>query len=195
MASQGEIPLPEITAETFERAWTRFTLAATAKEWDNNKQLAIIPTLLRGKLLDYYVDLEAAEKGDLDTLKENLMIKAGLKKNPLIAARDFLARNQSPNEKVGDFVLDLKKKFKQAYPAEPLTSAVLLQKFLTGLQPSISRHVLLNKQPETLDDAIKRAIEVEHTLEAFYHHIGSADTPTAPSHTCRAEGNSPDRSG
>lgn len=59
---QSEIPLPEIQREDFKRAWTRFELVAKAKEWNKAKQLAIIPTLLRGKLLDTYVELPDESK-------------------------------------------------------------------------------------------------------------------------------------
>ena len=57
MAQQLEIPLPEITVEDFERAWIRFDLVAAAKKWDNAKQLAIVPALLPGKLVDFFVEL------------------------------------------------------------------------------------------------------------------------------------------
>ena len=62
MARELDLPLPELTSsgrrEDFERAWTRFELVAAAKEWDEEKQVTIIPTLLRGNLVDAYVELE-----------------------------------------------------------------------------------------------------------------------------------------
>ena len=54
MAQPLDIPLPELTVESFQRAWTRFELVAKAKEWDSAKQLTVLPTLLRGKLVDRY---------------------------------------------------------------------------------------------------------------------------------------------
>ena len=54
MAESMDIPLPELTVENFKRAWTRFELVAKAKEWNAAKQLIVLPTLLRGKLVDYY---------------------------------------------------------------------------------------------------------------------------------------------
>ena len=47
-----DMPLPEINSNHFERAWTRFQLVAAVQEWDENKQLKILPTLLSKKLLD-----------------------------------------------------------------------------------------------------------------------------------------------
>ena len=57
--------LPELTADDVQRAWTRFELVAVAKEWNEAKQLTIVPTLLRGKLIDFYTELDDATKTDL----------------------------------------------------------------------------------------------------------------------------------
>ena len=54
--------------------------------------------------------------------------------------------------------MDHDKKFKQAYPGE---AAVLLQRFMTGLQPAISHQLLLMGQPDSLDKAIQQVTEVE----------------------------------
>ena len=62
MAQQLELPLPEITTEDFERSWIRFNLVATAKKWDEAKQLSIVPALLHGKLVEIFVDLDDEEK-------------------------------------------------------------------------------------------------------------------------------------
>ena len=42
----------------------------------------ILPTLLREKLVDYYVDLDAAEKANPKLLKTALMKKVGLVQDP-----------------------------------------------------------------------------------------------------------------
>ena len=55
MATSLDLPLPELMAEDFQRSWTRFEFVAASKEWTTNKQLTVIPTLLRGKLIDYYM--------------------------------------------------------------------------------------------------------------------------------------------
>ena len=80
MSSQ-DIPLPEISVEEFHQAWTRFELAAVAKEWNAAKQLSVVPALLRGKLLDYYVQLEDSEKSSMKALKAALMTRSGIAKD------------------------------------------------------------------------------------------------------------------
>ena len=175
--TQLEVPLPEITVEDFSRAWTRFGLVAVAKGWDDAKQLAVLPALLRGKLLDYYLDLGDDDKATLQALKAALKKKAGIDKDPLKASKLFNERCQGPQEKPVDFASELKKLFKQAFPDEDTKSAVLLQRFLIGLKPQISTQILLRKKPETFQQAIADAVEVE---EALSYNISRVEEKPSP---------------
>ena len=82
-----------------------------------------------------------------------------------MASRNFNQRDQLLNEKVDDYASELKQLFKQAYPAKATDSTVLQQKFLTGLQPSIARQLLLKQRPKRLSDAIKDAVAIEYALQ------------------------------
>ena len=164
MAAQLDLLLPELSVENFSRALTQFELVAAAKQWDEAKQLTILPTLLRERLLDYYVELDTDQKGSLRALKDALMTKAGIAQDPLMAGRAFGARHQGPQERAADFATALRKLFIQAYPEEKVTSSVLLQQFLTGLRASVSKQVLLRGQPENLEEAISEATQVEYAL-------------------------------
>ena len=54
--------------------WKRFELVATAKEWSPKKRAKVLPTLLHGKPIDIYIDLNDDTKGDLvEVCKEDLM--------------------------------------------------------------------------------------------------------------------------
>ena len=46
---------------------------ARAKKWDEGKQLAIILTLLHGKLVDTYVELPEESKGSVNNLRKALV--------------------------------------------------------------------------------------------------------------------------
>ena len=83
-----DLPLPEITVEEFPRAWTQFELVSAAKKWNADKQALILLTLFRGKLVDYYVNLDATTKADLNLLKA-----AGLTQEPLTARKLFISRD------------------------------------------------------------------------------------------------------
>jgi len=113
-------------AEDFHCGWTCFEFVAAAKEWDARKKLTIIPTLFRGKLIDYYVEFDNNAKADLALLKAALQERAGTKEDPLVASRHFNQQNQGHDEKVTDFAAALKKLYRNAYPREIMTSAVLL---------------------------------------------------------------------
>ena len=134
-----DLPLPEITIKEFPRAWTRFELVSVAKEWNAKIQALTLPTLLRGKLVDYY----ATSKVDLNLLKVVLMKKAGLTQDPLIVGKLLISLCKCSGENAVDFADNLKKLFKQAYPAEGLASGILLQCFLARLVPPISQQILL----------------------------------------------------
>lgn len=163
--AQWDIPLPEITAEDFDRSWARFELVAKAKEWNDARQLTVIPTLLRGKLLDYFLDLSEDEKSSMGALRTALVERAGLSADPLVAAKKFMARNQGNSESVADYLAELKRSFKRAHPRESLDSTVLLQKFLTGLRSPICQQLLLKGRPDTLQAAAKSAQEIEYALD------------------------------
>lgn len=136
-----------------------------------------MPILLRGKLIDFYTELEEGTRNDLGALKLALQEKASLKIDPLVASRNFNLRDQQPNEKVNDYASELKQLFKQAYPGEGMDSAVLLQKFLMGLQPPIARQMLLQKKPENLKNAVEGAATVEYTLNFEGTEVGLASEP------------------
>ena len=164
MAESLDIPLPELSVDNFKRAWTRFELVARAKGWDAAKQLVVLPTLLRGKFVDTYMDFNDETKADLAKLKAALEKATGRVEDPLAAAKLFVSRDQGANERVEDFAAALKKLFKQAYPSEDVKSSVLLQRFLTGLRAPISRQLLLRKKPTELAEAIDNATEIEYAL-------------------------------
>ncbi|KAL5503369.1 hypothetical protein EMCRGX_G010306 [Ephydatia muelleri] len=167
MATPG-LPLPEIGEngeEEFERSWTKFKLVAAANKWDDAKALLMLPALLRGKLVEIYVSLRDEEKADLDTLKRALKETAGLTRDQLSLSKAFSERKQGMQEKVTDFERGLKKLFQEAYPNEKTTSStVLLQHFLTGLRPEITKQILLQGAPKDIADAVKAAISVERAL-------------------------------
>ena len=162
--AQFDLPLPEITVDDFERAWTRFLLVADAKEWNEQKRVAVLPALLRGSLVDYFLEVGEEEKTTLTKLKAALAERAGLSTDPLEAARKFMNMNQQEKQRVADYATSLRGLFEKAHKDEPLTSPVLLQRFLTGLQPQISRQVLLKGKPANFQEAVKTATDVEFAL-------------------------------
>ena len=137
MATSLDLPLPEITSEEFLQAWTRFELVAAAKEWSDDRKKVVIPTLFRGKLVEYYMEADEATRGNLANLKTLLMTKVGLVRDPLMSCQLFMSRSQRQGKRILHYVADLKKHFTEAYVTEDFTSAILLQRFLTGHSPPV----------------------------------------------------------
>ena len=76
-----------------------FRICGCCPKWDANKQLTVIPTLLSGKLIGYYMELNDGIKTDLTLLKAALQEKAGKKEDPLMASRRFNQCNQGKTRK------------------------------------------------------------------------------------------------
>ena len=111
--AQLDLPLPEVTVEDFSRAWKRFELVATAKEWNAEKKVKVLPTLLRGKLVDIYITLDEDTKADLAEVKKALMKRAGLIKDPLVSGKEFMIRSQVQGETIEHFAEELMELFSQ----------------------------------------------------------------------------------
>ena len=134
----------------FDRSWKRFEVIAAANKWEGGRDLVILPALLRGKLLDIYMQLPDFDKADLATLTKALADRAGLTRDPLLSAKRFGERCQELRESVRDFEMALCKLFTEAYPDDDVNSAsVLLGRFVTGLRPELARQDLLcgTRQP------------------------------------------------
>lgn len=58
-----------------------------------------IPTLLRGKLIDLYVDLDDDTKTDIQPLKVTLQEKASKKEDPFLVSKNFNTRDQGIDER------------------------------------------------------------------------------------------------
>ena len=160
-----DLVIPDIACEDFESSWIRFELVAAAKEWSQEKQALILPTLLRGKLVECYIELEADTKKAVKCVKEELVKRLRLCREQLEAGKLFMARSQLEKERVAEFAMHLKKLFKQAYPEERSTSGILLQRFVLGLKTPISTQLLLRGKPDTFEKAIEVAREIELVLE------------------------------
>eukprot|EP00731_Ephydatia_muelleri_P019398 Em0012g223a len=115
-----------------------------------------------GKLVECYVELEADTKKAVNYVKEELVKRLRLCREPLEAGKLFMTRSQLERERVTEL---LKKLFKQAYPEEDSTSGILLQRFVMGLKTPVSRQLLLRGKPDTFENAIEAAREIELVLE------------------------------
>ena len=80
-------------------------MVAAAKEWSPEKQALILPTLLRGKIVECYVELEANTKKMVKIVKEELMKRLKLCRQPLETGKLFMIRSQLEKEGVTEFAM------------------------------------------------------------------------------------------
>ena len=65
---------------------------------------------------------------------------------------------------MSSYLADLKKLYKEAFPAGDQGASILLRKFMSDLRPEIAMQVLLKTEPTTLEIAAKAARNVEQVL-------------------------------
>ena len=83
----------------------------------------------------------------------------------LSLSKAFSERKQGMQEKVTDFERGLKKLFQEAYPNEKTTSStVLLQHFLTGLRPEITKQILLQGAPKDIARMLSKRQSLSNAL-------------------------------
>ena len=100
--AQWDISLPEMSVENFDCSWAWFELVIKEKEWNNAKQLMVIPTLLLSKLLNWYLDQRDEERSSMEELKKLLVRRASLCADPLAPAKKFMTRSQETTESISD---------------------------------------------------------------------------------------------
>ena len=62
------------------------------------------------------------------------------------------------------YLTDLKRLYNEAFPEEEVTSKVFLTKFVSDLRPDITQQLLLQGQPDSLENAVKQATNIEQVL-------------------------------
>ena len=86
-------------------------MVAAAKEWNAEKQALILPMLLRGKLVECYVELETETKKSVNSVQDELTKRLRLCREPLETGKLFMVRSQLEQENVMEFSMNLKKLF------------------------------------------------------------------------------------
>ena len=126
--AQFNLPLPEITVDDLKCSWTCFDLIANTKEWNKQKHIAVLPGLLWGNQVDYFLEISEEKKTTLTTLKAVLAECAGLSTVPLQAAMKVMNMKQQEKQRVVDYATSLHEKAfregpQQQTPDIPSTSA------------------------------------------------------------------------
>jgi hypothetical protein len=141
----------------------RFKLCASANGWDGGKQMAYLPTFLRGRAFAVYERLSGDDLATVQSLEAALR-KAFVPKTEesrRLAHSQLVARRLREGEDLGVYVRDLERLLDKAYPGltEPLRSQQLLDQFLVGIPEAIS-HPLLVHPAEDFATTVAKAREL-----------------------------------
>ena len=119
-------------------------LCASANGWDGDKQLAYLPTFLRGRAFAVYERLLNADLASIEL--EAALRKAKTEESRRLAHGQLMARRLRDGEDLDVYVRDLERLLDKAYPGltDPLRSQQLLDQFLIGIPEAISHLLLVN---------------------------------------------------
>ena len=119
----SSVCIPEPLQHEDARSWfKRFELCAAANDWNADKQLLRLPTLLRGRAWAIYESLSNADKESYEKLKKAILerLHPDTDENHL-AAREQLSqrRLREGAESIDELARDLEKLLDQASPGLP----------------------------------------------------------------------------
>lgn len=161
---------PVFMPETFTgvgREWSdwseQFDLAADVNNWDEPLKLKFMSLLLSGRARDIYSGLSAEAKGNYVLLKAAMARCFEPCDSSDWSRATFTARRRMHNETVREFGNALRRLAAKAYPtADNCTRDMLARdQFLTHFATGDFRISLRRAKPDTLEDAIDLASELE----------------------------------
>ena len=164
------IARPVFMPETFTgigREWSdwseQFDLAADVNNWDEPLKLKFMSLLLSGRARDMYSGLSGDAKGNYALLKGAMARCFEPCDSSDWSRATFIARRRMHNETAREFGNDLRRLATKAYPtADDRTRDMLARdQFLTHFATGDFRISLRRSKPNTLEDAIDLASEIE----------------------------------
>lgn len=161
---------PVFMPETFTghgREWSdwaeQFDLAADVNNWDNSLKLKFMSLLLSGRARDIYSGLPSNAKENYTLLKEAMSRCFEPCDSNDWSRASFTTRRRMHNETAREFGNALRRLAGKAYPTADNNTRDMLAKdhFLTHFASGDFRISLRTAKPNTLEDAINLASEME----------------------------------
>ena len=177
MACSTGLALPEVLHDGDAKSWfKRFEVCATANEWNNEKKLKRLPTLLRGRAWAIYDALPDASTDTYEHLKEALLssLSPDTEEDRLSAREELSQRKlREGQESVDELARDIERLLDKASPGLPMAN-----------RDTELRYHLLNSLPEKVTFQLKLLPKVGYSetipkareLLLLYNR---ADMPTA----------------
>ena len=128
----------------------KLTQFAQLQGWNEPRQLALVPLLLKDKALIWFDSLADQQKETFEVFKDNLFKRyRPHEATRWLRLRQFADRRQQPHEPVEDYFQVLTRQSQQLGK----TTTDIVENIVAGLLPAISRFVI-TRNPKTIDEAL-----------------------------------------
>ena len=179
MASSSHVSLPKPFASGNISEWfTRFDICSDANEWDDDKKVVKLPTLLEGEAFAAWLDLSLEERKEYKTMKEKLI--ARMAPSNFVTMEEFRDRKLRPGEALSLYLHDLRQLIDRAMPKLDLAlkEQLILHQFVAGLPATINRQLRATGDMANLQSTLERAklllsLEEEQKVAAVTPQMGS----------------------
>lgn len=164
--SSVKLPAFTGTTEKWEVWYNRFEAVARIEHWTQEEKLSEILPRLQGVAGEFtYGQLPTSVLSNYKRLLKELQSRFGEVETAKLYIMQFTRRNQQPGESAEEYAAELKRLYDKAYKNRGVSirQEDLLRRFLLGLRDQKTRiYVELNKEPETIEDAVYHVV---HYLE------------------------------
>jgi len=163
---------PEKFSGDRDSDWTswlaHFRRVALANNWNQAQQSNYIGLYLKGNALSFYEGLDNAIRvGALQPLLDEMAQRFGdVNRMPTIRV-ELQTRRQHRGESLSDFAEVMRKLARRAYPtlAGAVQDGMARDQFVSGLDSRDLRLHVRGADPQTLDDALRRAMHFQCILD------------------------------
>ncbi|CAC5416354.1 unnamed protein product [Mytilus coruscus] len=168
--SGHNVKLPSFTGQEKWEVWfNRFEAVEKLKSWNEEDRLQELLPRLQGDAGDFTFDqLSKKTTRDYKKLVQELKTRFGVIETTRTFRLQFSKRKQINGETPEKFAAELKRLYNKAYKNRYARTRQedLLQKFLLGLLVYKARiHIDLNKDPETIEEAVQEVITYVETMK------------------------------
>lgn len=163
-------PQPYEGKEAWEVYIRQFEVIANRNNWSPREKCDVLASILRGEALLILSSFPPGHTIQYSELCRALEQRFGL--DPATSMSQFRLRTQKPKETLQDYSLNLQRLAHSAFSDCPLsaTERLMVAQFIDGLRnPNLQIMVQL-RNPATIRDATKTAIEIEARLNRSQGH-------------------------
>lgn len=170
--------LQQFSTGDFNTFIRKFEILATAQEWnDETKKLKMLPIYFEGEAQEYYLSLPEATKTNFKDLCNGFRLR--FRKNEIAIKAELTCARKMANETYAAFAVRINNLTSQCYHSLDVNAIKLItkDKFLDGIDPTMRKNVLLEKELVELDAIVEKCewIQAVQKIEEAETHVVSAE--------------------